>query len=186
MLQMEEKFSILNKLGVTEGNVSGGTYNEYAKVIKDLQPLNVLEIGFNAGHSAVVILENSNAHLTSVDIGDHSYVYPAQSQIAEWYPGRHTLIVGDSRTVIPTIHGKFDLIIIDGGHYGDVPSRDLSNCRRLAHKDTVVIMDDVCPASYGIMPSRTWEDFINKSLIIEKGRWLMEDKSLGIAWGVYV
>jgi predicted O-methyltransferase YrrM len=38
---------------------------------------NITEIGFNAGHSAALMLSaNPNLNLTSIDIGDHSYTIP--------------------------------------------------------------------------------------------------------------
>ena len=65
--------------------------------------INVMEIGFNAGHSAEVFLKN-NEHLslTSFDLGTHDYVSTAKEYIDSNYPNRHTLILGDSRQTVPT------------------------------------------------------------------------------------
>ena len=59
--------------------------------------LNVMEIGFNAGHSAEVFLKNNTSlTLTSFDLGNHEYVIPAKEYIDATYPNRHNLILGDS------------------------------------------------------------------------------------------
>jgi hypothetical protein len=117
------------------------------KIIKNDALKNVIEIGFNGGHSADTFLKNNpNINLVSFDLGDHHYVKHGKAYIDTTYPNRHTLILGDSRLTIPefikTVNIKYDLIFIDGGHYYDIPEADLRNCRLLAHKNTIVIMDD--------------------------------------------
>ena len=65
--------------------------------------INVMEIGFNAGHSAEVFLQNNkDLTLTSFDLGEYSYVKPAKEYIDSTYPNRHNLFIGDSRITIPT------------------------------------------------------------------------------------
>ena len=77
---------------------------------------NVMEIGFNAGHSADIFLNNNDKiSLTSFDIGLHPYIKPAKEYIGFTYPDRHRLILGDSVESVPEFIGhnkdaKFDLI----------------------------------------------------------------------------
>ena len=68
-----------------------------------------------------------------------------KSEIDNKYPDRHTLIIGNSLDTIPKFNNdkKYDLIFIDGGHEYNISYNDLKNCKRLAHSDTLVIMDDV-------------------------------------------
>lgn len=108
----------------------------------------IMEIGFNAGNSAVTFLKNSSAHLTSFDIGLHETVQVGKEFIDKTYSGRHSLIIGDSTVKVPEFisnnPGKtFDLIFIDGGHDYHVALADFENCRMLSGPDTIVIMDDV-------------------------------------------
>jgi predicted O-methyltransferase YrrM len=130
--------------------------------------LKIMEIGFNAGHSADTILScNPAASLTSFDIGHHDYVLHAKEYIDATYPDRHTLIIGDSTKSIPTFietdahETKFDIIFIDGGHDFPIVQADVLNCKMLAHKDTIVILDDTVytkgwEQSYTIGPTRMW------------------------------
>ncbi len=82
----------------------------------------VMEIGFNAGHSADVFLKNNNnISLTSFDLGSHNYLLTGKEYIDTTYPNRHMIILGNSVRTVPTFNRnnpttKFDVIFIDGGH----------------------------------------------------------------------
>jgi predicted O-methyltransferase YrrM len=155
-----------------------------------------MEIGFNAGHSADVFLGNNKSlTLTSFDLGGHEYVLPAKEYIDTTYPGRHTLILGDSTVTVPKYindnPGKvFDVIFIDGGHEYNIANTDLDNCMKLAHKDTVVILDDTMYTSgwqelYTIGPTRTWVEHVNNGTIaqIHKTDYY---PGRGMSWGKYI
>ena len=158
--------------------------------------MNIMEIGFNGGHSADAFLKNnSTLKLTSFDIGWHSYVSTGKKYIDSVYPNRHTLILGDSRTTVPAFINKnkdvkFDLIFIDGGHEYDIAIADMENCFRLAHKDTIVIMDDTVftpgwEKPYTIGPSMAWNEFLEEKRIVELGR-VDYEVGRGMCWGKYV
>ena len=147
----------------------------------------IMEIGFNAGHSAEVMMQNNSAaKLTSFDLGCHDYVATAKEYIDATFPGRHELILGDSVTTIPNYPDSlFDVIFIDGGHAYEVATADLHNCSRLAHKDTIVIMDDTIFTSgwemeYTIGPTRAWAEALEMGAVIELGR---HDYELGHGMG---
>ncbi len=118
-------------------------------LVSDSSIKRILEIGFNAGHSADLFLRtNPAATVVSFDLGSHDYVTHAKAHIDATYPGRHTLILGNSMETLPayavTNPGTtFDLFFIDGGHYAPVPSADLTNCLALAHPGATIVMDDV-------------------------------------------
>ena len=157
--------------------------------------INVMEIGFNAGHSAEVFLENNNdLRLTSFDLGGHNYITSAKEFIDNTYPNRHTLILGDSRVTIPAFVNenkdtKFDIIFIDGGHAYDIAKADMENCFMLAHKDTIVILDDTMftpewVQGWTIGPSTTWTEHLQQNKIVELNR---KDYCYGrgMSWGKY-
>lgn len=158
--------------------------------------ISVMEIGFNAGHSAEIFLQNNkDLTLTSFDLGKHPYVKVAKEYIDLTYPNRHTLILGDSRITVPKFISKnkdtkFDVIFIDGGHQYYVAKKDLENCLHLAHKDTIVILDDTI-YTYGWArhwtngPTRTWVEHLKEKKIIELRR-IDYDIGRGMSWGKYI
>ena len=66
-------FFLKSKINITEGytQLNLGQCNEVKKLLnKDMNK--IMEIGFNAGHSAEIFLENTNAYVHSFDIGTAS------------------------------------------------------------------------------------------------------------------
>lgn len=154
---------------------------DLCKYAQDSKIKYILEIGFNAGHSADTFLRcNPNVHVTSFDIGAHKYIKDAKEYIEITYPERHLLVLGNSTFTVnlyadanPT--SKFDLIFIDGGHDIETAYADLNNCRRLAHKDTIVIMDDIVfvpgwIADFNVGPNFAWEHNVQHGKIVELSR----------------
>ena len=173
-----------------------GYSQEVPKQVEDLirlsngSNINIMEIGFNAGHSADIFLQNnSSLTLTSFDLGDHIYVLTGKEYIDKTYPNRHTLILGDSTVTVPKYindnpNKVFDLIFIDGGHDYSVAKADLENCMKLANNNTVIIMDDTI-YRFNNGPAQTWIEHINRGLIREINR-VDYGKDRGMSWGKYV
>ena len=104
----------------------------------------ILEIGFNAGFSALLcLLSNPTVSITCVDIGVHSYVVPCFNTLKSVFGDRIELIIGNSNTVLPNINGSFDIIHIDGSHDPILARNDIINTKRLAADEAYLIMDDV-------------------------------------------
>lgn len=160
----------------------------------DLSIQSILEIGFNAGHSADTFLSRSTAHVTSFDLNARECVMRAKEYMDQKYPTRHTLIMGDSTQTIPAYQKdhpekKFDLIYIDGGHSVEIAYADLMNCKPLAHEKTIVIMDDVVLRSdqqreWSIGPSKVWAEAILNGIIQIVGVDFYA-QGRGMAWGYY-
>ena len=103
----------------------------------------ILEIGFNAGFSATLLLEaNPNAHLTCIDICTHTYTKPCFRVLESLYPGRVTLLEGSSPDILAAIEEKFDLIHIDGAHDTEIAEKDILHSIRLSKPGTILVMDD--------------------------------------------
>lgn len=112
----------------------------------------IFEIGFNAGHSAFTFLSaRPDIKVVSLDLGAHDYVNKGKLLIDRTFPGRHTLIIGDSTIHLsagtPTAElikaYKPDCFFIDGGHDAPIPERDIYNCVALSKPGSWFIIDDV-------------------------------------------
>ena len=158
--------------------------------------INIMEIGFNAGHSAEVFLQNNkNLKLTSFDLGEHAYVTFAKEYIDTTYPNRHILILGDSVKTVPNFiennkDTKFDIIFIDGGHDYEIAKADMENCFHLSHNDTIVVLDDTMftkgwEQPWTIGPTRVWSEYLQQGKVTEINR-KDYDKGRGMSWGKYI
>jgi predicted O-methyltransferase YrrM len=105
---------------------------------------NVLEIGFNAGFSTLLMLNaNDTINITCVDICEHKYTQPCYNKIKEMYGERVNLIIGSSVIVLPKlIKNTYDLIHIDGCHSVEIAEMDINNSMKLCKSKTILIMDD--------------------------------------------
>ena len=123
---------------------------------------NALEIGFNSGFSALLILlANPTIKLTCVDIGIHKYTIPCYKQIKNDFGDRIQLLIGDSRQVVPSIIDTFDFIHIDGGHAVDVAESDIINTNKLLKEKSYIVMDDVNMNDTNCSLTNLWKHYVN-------------------------
>ena len=186
---------MINTENVTEGH-SGQNLEQQADLIKlSENSFNVMEIGFNGGHSAETFLKNNpNIILTSFDIGEHDYLKIAKDYIDTIYPGRHILILGDSTITIPKYilenkNKTFDIIFIDGCHESSIAKADLDNCMKLANKNTIVILDDTVndianEKNHNIGPNKPWKEHIMNGTI-NQIKSVDYGPGRGMSWGKY-
>ena len=184
---------------VGEGNIGDVPQeNEFLTKAAMCKPgARVCEIGFNAGHSAYTCLQGSSATVLSFDIGHHIYTGVAKRFIDNTFPGRHTLIIGDSRITVPAYIDllqkvdRFDVIFIDGGHTYECASSDIRNCRSLAGPRTILIIDDVerrpgMVKGWNTGVNDAWDDAV-KTGICREQRYVTGDKpGRGFVVGTYV
>jgi predicted O-methyltransferase YrrM len=106
----------------------------------------VLEIGFNAGFSSLLmLLINPHINLTCVDICEHQYTIPCYEFIKNMFPNRINLIKGSSEFVLPELvkqGNKYDMIHIDGGHSNRIFFHDTQNSIKLVNKNGILLVDD--------------------------------------------
>lgn len=112
----------------------------------------ICELGFNAGHSSALwLLADPDNIVTSFDIFMHDYAPVAQRFLGSRFPGRQALVAGDSLATVPGfVHSlagqeiRCDIILVDGGHGGDVPYKDIVNFMPLANPTFhILLMDDI-------------------------------------------
>ena len=98
----------------------------------------MLEVGFNAGHSALLALScNPRLVYCAVDLNEHAYTAPCVEFLKAEFPDRVHMFVGNSLQVLPELVGRrvefdFDLFHVDGGHTSEVCESDVTNCIKLA------------------------------------------------------
>lgn len=170
---------------------------EFLKSITSKEDVkNVMEIGFNAGHSAeTFLLSNKHVNLVSFDVGIHAYVQLGKEFIDSNYPSRHKLIIGNSLVAVPKYASDnpditFDIIFIDGGHDYTVSKGDIINCKKLANENTIVIMDDTMNNKAWINywnegPNRAWSEAKEWNFVKELGT-VDFGPIHGLSWGVYL
>lgn len=197
-MYMSNLIDFYKELNITKFEGYSQQCNEESIFLKNIvnnKSINtVMEIGFNAGHSAELFLSsNKNINLTSFDIGTHKYVNFGKKFIDTTYPGKHTLIIGNSLDTVPKYikeeNKKFDIIFIDGGHRYNVAKSDLFNCKELAHNKTIVILDDTMNNNkwinrWNIGPNRAWKEAKETNIIKEIGS-IDFSKTHGLSWGYY-
>ena len=127
------------------------------------QEINILEIGFNAGFSALFFLFASpNTKVTCVDIGFHRYTYACYEKMRETFgENRIQFILGDSLAVLPKIKEsdiKYDLFYLDSSHSLENLESDLSQVSRLLPENGIIIMNDTNDP----IVKRTFESYIKR------------------------
>lgn len=196
MLETLDAYLEARRAKVTEGHIGeiDDAIHDLEKIASSSNGQHMLEIGFNAGHSADRLLSACpEATLISFDIGFHRYGAIGKEYIDKKYTGRHKLVIGDSRQTIPQYqaHRKCDLIFIDGGHNGEIPWSDITNCKRLAHKDTIVVVDDTIQNNsswttpWTVNPTQAWLKAVADHLVVQDGT-SEYGRGRGMSWGRYV
>lgn len=120
---------------------------------------NIVEIGFNAGHSALLALTaNPNLKFTAIDIGWHPYVEPCFDFLRSRFGDRIDLIIGDSKEVIPNLYAlkpelkdNVEGWIIDGNHNLEDAAADLENVYAIAKNGDRLVFDDTDFIDLGLM-----------------------------------
>lgn len=115
------------------------------------------EIGFNAGHSCMLLLlgrQKTPLEMTVFDIGHHSYTKPCFDYIQSKFPHVHfEYVQGDSTLTMPKwiqenpeYEGSYDVIHVDGGHSEHCISMDMKHSHRLLKVHGIMIINDTnCP-----------------------------------------
>jgi predicted O-methyltransferase YrrM len=126
---------------------------------------NILNIGFNAGHSTLImLLSNSRSQITCFDIMEHKYSERCYEYLRQHFPNRIKLVEGDS---INTLHvykteSKFDMVNINGSQTSREMNLDFWNAKSLSTNDAFVIWNNLDFYSGGYV---LWEGFIRDNFI---------------------
>jgi hypothetical protein len=155
-----ELVPIINSIGEEiEGNIildvytmkcydtSSQFYNKINNIITTAKQSNVkngLEIGFNCGCSALLLLlSNPDLCLTCIDICIHKYTIPCYQKLKELFGNRINLLNGSSNDIMPhLIENTYDFIHIDGSHDYNIANNDILYSIKVAKNNAILIMDD--------------------------------------------
>lgn len=110
---------------------------------------NIIEIGFNAGHSCLLFLiSNPENKIDCFDICEHSYTELCFEYLSECFPGRLTLHKGNSVSMLPLFRKEnpykvYDIVHIDGSHELNDANCDFFNTLSMTKKESILIFGDV-------------------------------------------
>ena len=127
----------------------------------------IMEIGFNAGHSSLIyLISNLNCNITIFDLCEHKYTLPCFTYLQKKFPNRLKLYQGNSTKTVPQFiknnpDKTFDLIHIDGCHVANIANQDFYNSYKIAKK--IIIWDD----TQILWINKLFEDYVRKHLVNE-------------------
>ena len=131
----------------------------------------ICEIGFLAGHSAILFLEGLSTTLHDFDLPRAPFANASRTLLQKLYPGRITFHDGDSKFTVPEFSRRAasaglrcDLWFVDGAHGFDLPRRDLGAALSAARPGSVIVADD-CTTRFPRVPV-AWTAFVNAGIIV--------------------
>tara|TARA_B100001057_G_C22539634_1_gene829034 strand:+ start:79 stop:735 length:657 start_codon:yes stop_codon:yes gene_type:complete len=121
------------------------SYLALFKFTKNLKPKNILEVGFNAGHSACCFLNAfPESNFVTFDICKHGTERKALKVLNKYF--NVTLIEGDSYYTLPQYfkdnNTKFDLAFIDGTNELKGVISDINNIAGNINTGGYILIDD--------------------------------------------
>jgi predicted O-methyltransferase YrrM len=86
-----------------------------AKIVREIKPKRVLEVGTLIGYSAILMGKQlgSETRLITIEIHDDEARIAQRNVERAKIPPTVEVIVGDAKEVIPKLRGKFDLVFVD-------------------------------------------------------------------------
>jgi predicted O-methyltransferase YrrM len=107
----------------------------------------ILEIGFNAGHSCLLmLLANDDSKITVIDNGRHRYTLKCYDYLIKLFPGRIEFLIGDSIEICSELKYKkprfFDMVHVDGCHDYRYANLDFFQTKDMTTIGGFIIFDD--------------------------------------------
>ena len=136
------------------------TVKSFAEIYNIVQPSKVLEIGFNAGHSAYMSLTIlPEVVYNSVDIGRYSYTQVNADRLKDIFGKRFDYKEINSQDIKATSIEDCDLIFIDGDHSvkGIGSDLNLANDAKMSY----ILVDDYHPKWFRVIIELV-NHFLNK------------------------
>lgn len=149
------------------------TLNMLLECIKKNKPNSILEIGTCIGYSAVNMLLNSDASLTSIEIYEPNVAMAKQNLKRLGLIDRADLRLGDAKSILKDLvaeNKKFDLIFLDGpkGQYLNY----LPDLNTLLNKGGIIFADDVL--FRGLVLGQEWVEHSYRTIVVNLRKYLKE------------
>lgn len=143
LIQLKNNLNLLPKTHV--GHLTEEHVPTLIKVLEIVNPKKIFEIGFNAGHSAMMWLTLSNAELISVDPGNN-WVWTGSNEVKDAFGTRfrfYNTSSQDPELINELMRLNFipDLTFVDGDHTYPVCCKDLQLAYNLGSK--YIFVDNV-------------------------------------------
>lgn len=136
-LQEFREWAINNKIPI----VREQTEKLLIDKIKEINPKKILEIGTAVGYSGTIMLKNSNAVLTTLEIDEERFEL-AKEKFKEFeVENRVRQVLGDAKEYLKETQEKFDFIFLDGpkSHYVEY----LENLIEMLNTNGAIFADNV-------------------------------------------
>ncbi|HUM82297.1 MAG TPA: O-methyltransferase [Lachnospiraceae bacterium] len=78
-----------------------------------VKPHKILEVGTAVGFSSILMCENSDAHITTIENYEKRIPLAEKNFEAAGVKSRVTLLFGDAREILPALTGSYDFIFMD-------------------------------------------------------------------------
>ena len=124
------------------------TLDEVSKILKELKPNKILEIGTAVGYSAICFSEflSENGRIDTIE-RDIERVEEAKINIKSMeLENKINILVGDAVEILPTLNEKYDMVFIDAAK-GKYPFF-LEQALRLISDNGVIIADNILYKGY--------------------------------------
>jgi predicted O-methyltransferase YrrM len=156
------------------------------------KPKKILEIGTRTGLSLCQLLSayidySGIERIVSCDLFNDGFISPGLVKlnlktlnIPQNIIDKIEFIVGDSKTSVPTLTGKFDYILVDGSHAEVDAMIDLENVRPLVNVGGVIVFDDISEDGMGL--DKVWQEF--KTNHQDEFEWHEDMNGKGCAWAI--
>jgi len=159
--------------GCKDGEKEPKKHKYYVNNKKGLK--NICETGFNAGHSALRYLTQSDAQVYMFDDGKHDYARESAKFLQENFPKRLTVTWGDIADTLIEFQLDHkdvtcDLMVLDGRNRPQHIIEDLKNFVYMASPTHTVVVDDAnrrCTESWCEGPNNSWKHMTLHKCVIE-------------------
>ena len=124
------------------------TLEVISKILKEIKPIKILEIGTAVGYSAICFSEylQEKGRIDTIEREENRVKQARENFEKMQVEDKIQIYEGDAVEILPTLQGNYDVIFIDAAK-GKYPFF-LEQALRMSHQGTVIIADNVLYKGY--------------------------------------